>query len=77
MEVEWKESSQKTIHMVGRKGKVKAPACMCVVDRIETSVSLQVELKCVDPSSGGYYYHDHLPLLGYMLHNRVVQLLAS
>jgi E3 ubiquitin-protein ligase mind-bomb len=44
VEVEWKESSQKTIHMVGHKGKV--------------------ELKCVDPSSGGYYYHDHLPLLG-------------
>jgi ankyrin repeat protein len=44
VEVEWKESSQKTIHMVGHKGKV--------------------ELKCVDASSGGYYYPDHLPLLG-------------
>ena len=40
MEVEWKESSQKTIHMVGHKGKVKTPARMYVVYRTETSVSV-------------------------------------
>ena len=27
-------------------------------------VYVQVELKSVDPRSGGYYYPDHLPLLG-------------
>jgi len=24
----------------------------------------QVDLRCVDPASGGYYYPDHLPILG-------------
>ena len=28
----------------------------------------QVDLKCVDPASGGYYYPDHLPILGEILH---------
>ena len=25
---------------------------------------VQVELKCTEPTSGGYYYPEHLPLLG-------------
>jgi len=28
----------------------------------------KVDLKCVDPASGGYYYPDHLPILGEILH---------
>ena len=27
-------------------------------------VILQVDLKCITPAEGGYYYPDHLPVLG-------------
>ena len=45
------------------------PTC-CLVYEHAVSVLLytQVDLKCVDPASGGYYYPDHLPVLGEILH---------
>ena len=32
------------------------------------TVCIQVELKCTEPTSGGYYYPEHLPLLGEHTH---------
>ena len=31
----------------------------------------QVDLKCIKPSSGGYYYPSHLPVLGEIIHHLI------
>ena len=28
------------------------------------NIVLQVDLKCITPAEGGYYYPEHLPVLG-------------
>ena len=42
-------------------------SCRCVLLMILQQllfVVFQVDLKCITPAEGGYYYPDHLPVLG-------------
>ena len=38
--------------------------CISEVCCYITCICPQVDLKCVEPGDGGYYYPDHLPTLG-------------
>lgn len=74
MNVEWKETHVRNLYRVGHKGKVHiwlyVYACTHAIQVVDsfyvvfTFILWQVDLQCRVPGNGGYYYPDHLPVLG-------------
>ena len=67
-EVVWRETRGKNIYRAGHKGLVSlqivAQKDAASLVHISKTFCVQVDLKCKELGSGGYYYPEHLPVLG-------------
>ena len=64
VEVEWLETHIKNIYRAGYKGRVNNVLWINYTSIYRTYKCVQVDVKCSTFADGGYFYPEHLPVLG-------------